>query len=228
MFITLEGPDGSGKSTQISHLAQALRARGFQVTVTREPGGTDIGDQVREVIMKMKNTAMHPRTEILLFQASRAQIVEEVIRPRLQRGEIVLCDRYADSTMAYQGYGHGTDLDLLRLIIDFATGGLSPDLTVLFDIDVEAGLKRRQTGGGEWNRLDDYQLAFHQRVREGYLKMASAEPGRWLSLDAGQDQDTVKSNLLRAVLPRVDDFFKKAGQSLPLRDAPSDLKGRSN
>jgi dTMP kinase len=225
LFITLEGPDGSGKSTQITYLAESLRARGYSVVVTREPGGTDISDQVREVIMKMKNTAMHPRTEILLFQASRAQHVEELIRPHLQRGDIVLCDRFADSTIAYQGYGHGTDLVVLNQIVDFATGGLKPDLTILLDIACEDGLKRRQSGGGEWNRLDDYQLAFHCRVREGYLKMAAAEPKRWLILDAGQDKDRVKSNLINTVLPRVDTHMISLGQPVPSGDAFSESKG---
>ncbi len=221
MFITLEGPDGSGKSTQINYLAKALRARGYSVVVTREPGGTDISDQVREVIMKMKNTAMHPRTEILLFQASRAQHVEELIRPHLLRGEIVLCDRFADSTMAYQGYGHGTELTILGQIVNFATGGLKPDLTILFDIDVEDGLNRRQSSGGEWNRLDDYQLAFHRRVRDGYLKMAAAEPRRWLILNASLDRDEVKSNLIDSVLPRVQAFINSVKQPQSPQDAVS-------
>ncbi len=225
MFITLEGPDGSGKSTQIKYLAEALRARGFNVVVTREPGGTDISDQVREVIMKMKNTAMHPRTEILLFQASRAQHVEELIRPHLRAGDIVLCDRFADSTMAYQGYGHGTDLTILGQIIDFATGGLKPDLTILFDIEVEDGLARRQSGGGEWNRLDDYQLAFHRRVRNGYLQMAAGEPQRWLVLNAGLDKDAVKSNLIDSVLPRVQAFLTSVRQPHPPQEAVSQKKG---
>lgn len=208
MFITLEGPDGSGKSTQIQALAEAIRACGFTVVVTREPGGTEISDQVREVIMQMKNTAMHPRTEILLFQASRAQHVEELIRPHLAKGDIVLCDRFADSTIAYQGYGHGTNLDDLCRIVDFATGGLKPDLTVLFDVDVETGLRRRMTGGGEWNRLDDYQLAFHQRVHEGYHKMVAAEPERWLSVNANLDKIRVKSLLIEAVIPRVQAYMQ--------------------
>lgn len=226
MFITLEGPDGSGKSTQISPLAEYLRDHGFKVVVTREPGGTDISNQVREVIMKMKNTAMHPRTEILLFLAARAQLVEEVIRPHLLQGEIVLCDRYADSTIAYQGYGHGTDLPGLHQLVDFATGGLKPDLTILFDIDVEDGLKRRQIGGGEWNRLDDYQLAFHQRVRNGYLEMVKAEPDRWEMLNANQSKDQVKSTLIDIVNTRVIRFMELR-ETQPSQ-SPSELKGRIN
>ena len=137
MFITLEGPDGSGKSIQVPALAEFVRQLGYDVLTTREPGGTSIGDQIREVIMSMKNKSMNPRTEILLFCAARAQIVSEVIRPQLEKGVVVISDRYADSTLAYQGYGHGLDLKVLRGILDFATGGLTPDLTLLLDVDVE-------------------------------------------------------------------------------------------
>lgn len=186
MFITLEGPDGSGKSIQVPALAEFVRQLGYDVLTTREPGGTSIGDQIREVIMSMKNKSMNPRTEILLFCAARAQIVSEVIRPQLEKGVVVISDRYADSTLAYQGYGHGLDLKVLRGILDFATGGLTPDLTLLLDVDVETGLSRRQQGGGEWNRLDDYALAFHRRVRDGYLELAAAEPQRWVRIDASQ------------------------------------------
>lgn len=200
MFITLEGPDGSGKSMQIGGLAEFIRSQGFEVITTREPGGTAIGDQIREVIMRMDNKAMNPRTEILLFCAARAQIVAEVIRPNLEKGVVVLSDRYADSTLAYQGYGHGIDLDILRRILSFVTGGLTPDLTMLLDVDVEKGLSRRHSGGGEWNRLDDYELAFHQRVRNGYLELAAAEPKRWKLIDAGTPPQQVQSALREAVL----------------------------
>ena len=143
MFITFEGPDGSGKTTQIRKLIPVLQEKGLDIVHTREPGGTDIGDQIRSVIMNMKNKSMHPRAEILLFCASRAQLVEELIRPSLREGKFVLCDRYADSTMAYQGYGHGLDRETLSQLLNFATGGLKPDLTLLFDISAEAGLRRR-------------------------------------------------------------------------------------
>lgn len=203
MFITLEGPDGSGKSMQIGELAKFIRSQGFEVLTTREPGGTSIGDQIREVIMNMKNKSMNPRTEILLFCAARAQIVAEVIRPQLEKGVIVLSDRYADSTLAYQGYGHGLDLDTLRRILNFATGGLVPDLTLLLDVDVEKGLSRRHIGGGEWNRLDDYELAFHQRVREGYHELAAAEPQRWKMIDAGQSPQAVQAALQKVVAEKL-------------------------
>lgn len=203
MFITLEGPDGSGKSMQIPALAEHIRGLGFEVLTTREPGGTFIGDQIREVIMRLDNKSMHPRTEILLFCAARAQIVAEVIRPHLERGVVVISDRYADSTLAYQGYGHGIDLAVLRQLLAFATGGLTPDMTLLFDVDVETGLARRQNGGGEWNRLDDYELAFHRRVRAGYLELAADEPQRWVRIDAGQDPKKVQSDLRKVVTERL-------------------------
>lgn len=199
MFITLEGPDGSGKSIQVPALAEFVRQLGYDVLTTREPGGTSIGDQIREVIMSMKNKSMNPRTEILLFCAARAQIVSEVIRPQLEKGVVVISDRYADSTLAYQGYGHGLDLKVLRGILDFATGGLTPDLTLLLDVDVETGLSRRQKGGGEWNRLDDYALAFHRRVRDGYLELAAAEPQRWVRIDASQAPQIVQQHMQEAV-----------------------------
>lgn len=203
MFITLEGPDGSGKSMQVGELADFIRRQGYEVLTTREPGGTFIGDQIREVIMRMDNKSMNPRTEILLFCAARAQIVAELIRPQLEKGVVVLSDRYADSTLAYQGYGHGIDLDILRRILIFATGGLVPDLTLLLDVDVEKGLARRHSGGGEWNRLDDYELAFHQRVRKGYLELAASEPKRWVVIDAGQTPKDVQTALQRAVLAKI-------------------------
>lgn len=203
MFITLEGPDGSGKTSQVQPLADYLRAQGHPIFTTREPGGTVIGDQVREILMSLKNTSMHPSTETLLFCSARAQLVNEVIRPHLKQGDIVLCDRYADSTLAYQGYGHGNDLDLLCKVLFFATGGLVPDLTLLLDVDSEIGLRRRKTGGGEWNRLDAYQLELHQRVRAGYLEMAKAEPQRWVLIDASQPPDVVQSALRQVILDRI-------------------------
>ena len=138
MFITFEGPEGSGKTSHLLLLKDYLVEAGYQVLCTREPGGTSIGDQIREVLLNNRNIEMHPRSEILLFQASRAQLVEQVINPRIRNGEIVLCDRYADSTIAYQGYGHQVNLTQLKSIIGFATGGLKPDLSILLDLDVQS------------------------------------------------------------------------------------------
>lgn len=202
MFITFEGPEGSGKTRQLAALTEYLRQCGYTVLATREPGGTVIGDQIRTVLSDLKNTAMRPRTETLLFQASRAQLVEEVMRPCLERGGVVLCDRYADSTLAYQGYGHCFDLDELTALIRFATGGLQPDLTLLLDVDVEEGLRRKRSGG-EWNRLDAYDLDFHRRVRLGFLKMARSEPQRWVLVDAGQPPEAVEAAIRTAVMARL-------------------------
>lgn len=202
LFITFEGPEGSGKTTQIHPLADFLRSQGREVLTLREPGGTPISEQIRAVLMNLANTAMHPRTEILLFLAARAQLVEEVIRPALARGQIVLCDRYADSTLAYQGYGHGVDLQTLRQLLHFATGGLQPDLTFLLDVDPLIGLRRKRKEG-EWNRLDAYDESFHKRVQAGYRQLAQAEPQRWVIVDATQPPDAVQSDLRQHVLARL-------------------------
>lgn len=202
MFITLEGPDGSGKSTQAQLLTVFLRQHGYTVLLTREPGGTPIGEQVRSILNNLENTAMHPRTEILLFQASRAQHVEELIKPHLNKGDLVICDRYADSTLAYQGYGHQVDIAALRQVVEYATSGLKPDLTLLLDLEVEIGLKRRR-GGGDWNRLDAYDLAFHKRVREGYYQLMNEEPERWVLIDAAQTPEQVQEQIRLAVIARL-------------------------
>jgi dTMP kinase len=204
MFITFEGTEGTGKSTQLAVLAESLQQTGYQLFVTREPGGTAIGDQVRAILSDMQNTAMLPRTEFLLFQSSRAQLVEQELKPRLGQGELILCDRYADSTVAYQGYGYQQlDLEQVRLIVQFATGGLKPDLTILLDIDVELGLRRKRQAGGEWNRLDDYEVAFYQRVRRAYLEMARLEPERWVIIDAALPFDQVQAEIKRVILQRL-------------------------
>ncbi len=202
MFITLEGPEGSGKTYQLPLLADYLRSRGMDVLTTREPGGTSIGEQVRTVLHSLENKEMNPRTEILLFQASRAQLVEQVIRPHIKLGGIVLSDRYADSTLAYQGYGHQIDIESLRILVTFATGGLKPDLTLLLDVDVETGLRRKELKG-EWNRLDAYNLEFHQRVRQGYLQLAKAESDRWVMIDASQSPASVQEDMRRVVTARL-------------------------
>jgi dTMP kinase len=202
MFITLEGPEGGGKTSHVGPLAGFLRGQGYDVTATREPGGTEIGDQVRAVLTRLENTNMHPRTETLLFLAARAQLVEQCIRPQLSQGKIVLSDRYADSTLAYQGYGHGNDLAMLRHLLDFATGSLWPDLTLLLDLDPALGLQRKRSGG-EWNRLDAYTLAFHQRVRHGYLELARRDRERWVTVDASQPFEQVQENLRQAVVRRL-------------------------
>jgi len=202
MFITLEGPEGSGKTSHIPYLVEYLREKGYIVFPTREPGGTSIGEQIREVIHDLKNVEMDARTETLLYQAARAQIVEQVIKPRLADGEIVISDRYYDSTIAYQGYGHQQDLEQVRTLVKYATGGLVPNLTVLLDLDVESGLKRKKKGD-EWNRMDAYTVEFHQRVRAGYVEMVKAEPNRWVVVDAGQKWDHVQDELRKVVVAKL-------------------------
>jgi len=191
MFITFEGTEGSGKTSQLQPVADYLRRQGWDVLTLREPGGTFIGEQIRKVLFNPENTQMRPRTEILLFQASRAQLVEDVIIPHLGKGGLVLSDRYADSTLAYQGFGYQLDLPPIRALVAFATHSLKPDLTLLFDLEVEVGLQRRASGG-EWNRLDAYDLAFYRRVRQGYHQLASEEPQRWVIVDAQQPPDLVQ------------------------------------
>jgi len=198
LFVTLEGPDGCGKTVQSKRLAEHLRSEGLNVVMTREPGGTEIGDQIRQVIMSLENRQMDPRTEFLLFSASRAQLVKEVIRPHLEAGGVIVSDRFYDSSFAYQGYGHGLPLDELRAITAFATGGLVPDLTLLIDLPAKAGLARRKTGGN-WNRMDAYDLAFHQRVRTAYRTMAQTESERWRTVDGDQSPDSVQAALQAAV-----------------------------
>ncbi|HET6596059.1 MAG TPA: dTMP kinase [Anaerolineales bacterium] len=198
MFITLEGPEGSGKTSHIPPLVEYIREKGYVVFPTREPGGTSIGEQIREVIHDLKNVEMHPRTETLLYQAARAQIVEQVFKPRLKAGEIVISDRYYDSTIAYQGYGHQQDLEQVRALVKYATGGLVPDLTVLLDVDVEEGLRRKKKDN-EWNRMDAYTVEFHKRVHTGYREMVKEEPNRWVVVDAGQKWDQVQEGLRKVI-----------------------------
>lgn len=202
MFITLEGPDGSGKTMQLPRLAEFLRQSGFDVLTTREPGGTSISEQIRTVLHNLENKEMNPRTEILLYQASRAQLVEQVIRPHLSKGGVVVSDRYADSTLAYQGYGHQVDIEVLKALVNFATGGLKPDLTILLDVDVETGLRRKELKG-EWNRLDAYDVEFHKRVRQGYMRLIQDEPGRWEVIDASQSPARVQAEMRRVVAERL-------------------------
>jgi dTMP kinase len=208
-FIVLEGPDGAGKSAQATLLAERLAGRGYAVTFTREPGGTRLGEQVRQVLLDPSDVARGPIADALLFNAARSQLVAEVIRPALERGDIVICDRYATSTMAYQGYGSGVDRDVLATIQTWVTGGLQPDLVVVIDVPVEVGLARRDAGRAEeLTRFEDgerHDLAFHQRVRAGYHEMAAADPDRWTIIDGRGSLEEVAAQVARVVetvLPR--------------------------
>lgn len=197
-FITFEGPDGSGKTGQLDILAEEFIQSGYPILRTREPGGTPIGDQIRATLLDLKNTEMIDRAEALLYQAARAQLVDEIIKPHLAQGGVVISDRYADSTLAYQGYGHQNTVASLEGIIAYATGGLIPDLTILLDLAPEVGLQRRLDAGG-FNRLDSYDIEFHRRVRKGYLKLVEADPSRWIVVAADQPFESVQAEI-RSIL----------------------------
>lgn len=212
LFVTFEGPEGSGKSTQARLLYESLQGRGYPVILTREPGGTRISEMIRRILIDLQHTEMEPTTEILLFSAARAQLVSELIRPYMEAGGIVLCDRYADSTYAYQGYGLKRDLDELHAITQIATGGLMPDLTIYLNLTAEEGLERKQMARRasgrtrdadnplyqipttmphegsapppEWNRLDSRDISYHQRVVAGFQELMRRDPQRWRWFDA--------------------------------------------
>jgi dTMP kinase len=203
VFITLEGPDGSGKSSLLRRLSAHLAAAGCDVVATREPGSTPLGEQVRRLVLdtepKIDRTGL---ADALLFAASRAQHVAEVIRPALARGAVVVCDRYLDSSMAYQGAGSGLPMDELGAVQRFATGGLVPDLTILLDLPVEVGLSRKSA---EVTRFEAFQdRAYHERVRAAFLGFAAAEPGRYATVDATQDEAAVLADAV-ATLGRIAD-----------------------
>lgn len=184
-FISFEGPDGAGKTIQLRLLAARLEAAGHRVVCTREPGGTPLGEQLRTLILPRADTTNDPVAELLLLNAARAQLVAQVIRPALAAGAVVLADRYADATLAYQGYGRGGDLAELRTIIAIATRGLQPDRTILLDLPIDTSLERLTTRGAE-NFFDTMGPEFRQRVREGFLALARAEPQRWVVVDGSQ------------------------------------------
>jgi len=189
LFITFEGGEGSGKSVQARALYRRLLRLAVPVLLTHEPGVTSLGKKIARWLKWGQDMGISPMAELLLFNASRAQLVTEVIRPSLESGKVVICDRYADSTTAYQSYGRGLDLAMVKAVNHAAIQGLNPDLTVLLDIPVEAGLARKK--GKKQDRFEQEDIAFHQRVREGYLKLAASEPERWLVVDATQSKDKI-------------------------------------
>ena len=196
-FIVLEGGEGAGKSSVLQTLAARLASGTREVTVTREPGGTPLGERVRALLLEGR-AAPDPLAELLLFEAARAQLVAAVIKPALERGDVILCDRFAASSVAYQAYGRGLDADMVARANAIATGGLAPDLTLLLDVPVEAGLARRGGAGG-MNRFDRAGLAFHERVRAGFLAMAAADPQHWRVIDAAQPLEAVSAEAWAAL-----------------------------
>ena len=206
-FITLEGPDGSGKTVQAERLRAAVAATGREALLVREPGGTPAGERIRTILMDRDESSvlLTQRADALLFMAARAQLVETVIRPALERGAVVLSDRYLDSTLAYQGFGGRLGVEELLPVGRFATGGLQPDLTILFDLPVEIGLARKSDA--ETTRFEaHFDRAYHERVRAGYLSLAAAEPGRWVIIDASAPEPDV----LDAARAELLDFLDRA------------------
>lgn len=202
IFITFEGPEGGGKSLQVEKIREYLKQEGYDVLVVREPGQTEIGEEIRQVLLNPKNKKMDSRTEILLFEASRAQLVKEMINPALATGKIVLADRFYDSTTAYQGYGRGMNLNDIKWLNQFATGGLIPDLTILLDVPPEVGIARRKKSKKK-DRLDMEGIEFHQRVRKGYLKMAEKEPKRWRIVDANRPIEEIFEEIKKIVEEKI-------------------------
>jgi dTMP kinase len=204
LFITFEGGEGSGKSVQTKALYRKLLKLAVPALLTHEPGGTPFGDKLARWLKWAQDTDISPLVELLMFNASRAQLVTEVIKPGLKSGKVVISDRYTDSTIAYQGYGRGLDLEAVRVANSSATQGLKPDLTILLDISVEEGLARK---GKKQDRFEQEELAFHRRVREGYLKLATAEPQRWLVVNASQS----KRKIAEIIWQRVSQLLPSRG-----------------
>ena len=204
MFITLEGPEGSGKTTAVKEAVEKLQAMGYQIVQTREPGGTPISEQIRNVILDKANTAMDPRTEALLYAASRRQHLVEKVWPAVKEGKIVICDRYLDSSLAYQGGARGLGVENILNVNLFATENTWPDLTLLFDIDPQVGLARIASNADrEVNRLDLEKLDFHNKVRATFLELAKRYPDRFVIIDASQSREKVASDTLAAILARL-------------------------
>lgn len=218
MFVTLEGLDYSGKSTQADRLLRRLERnhreqpdRWPPVTFLRDPGGTPLSERLRDVLLDREHLAMSGRTELLLFEASRAQLVDTVIRPSLRRGDLVVCDRFYDSTTVYQGYGRELDLVEVMRLNEFATGGLTPDLTILFDVPIEEVERRRHAAGAPADRMESSGRAFYDRVRRGYLALAAAESGRVVCVDGTEAPDAVETRVWDAMRERLERQREGAG-----------------
>lgn len=205
LFITLEGPEGSGKTSAIKIVKEQLEKEGYQIVMTREPGGTPISEQIRNVILDKSNTAMDYRTEALLYAASRRQHLVEKVWPNVKEGKLVICDRYLDSSLAYQGYARGLGVEDILNVNMYATEGTFPDITLLFDLEPEVGLARINANSSrEVNRLDLEKLDFHHRVRNGYLSLAKRFPDRFVIIDASKNLEEVAANALKAIKERLN------------------------
>lgn len=212
VFITIEGPEGGGKTTQAERLAAQLRAEGDTVLLTREPGGTWLGERIRALLLERTGSSAptDPLADAMLFNAARRQLVRELIRPALDAGQVVVCARFADSTLAYQGYGAGLGIDMLRRLGDLATDGLRPDLTLILDVPVEEGLARKAPD--DLTRFEaEFDVAFHRRVRQGFLAIAATEPGRIVVIDASRDLDAVSAEIATLVDERIAHGEPSAG-----------------
>lgn len=199
LFISIEGGEGCGKTVQSRALVASLERRGAAVQLVREPGGTPLAERIREVLLFAKEVPLSPEAQALLFSAARAQLTREVIRPALERGAYVVADRYFDSTLAYQGYGLGMDVDALRAVTRFAVGNLVPDVTFLLDLPAEVGLRRTRQRSERWDRFEADDEAFHKRVRAGYLDLARQEPKRYVVVDATRPEGDVAAEVVRHV-----------------------------
>jgi dTMP kinase len=198
IFISFEGGEGSGKSVQAKLLAEALAKRGHEAVLTREPGGTAAGERIREIVLHAREIALSPEAQVLLYSTARAQNVREVIRPALEAGKLVIADRFFDSTMAYQGYGHGVPLDDIRAVTALACGDVVPDRTFLLDMPVDKGLARSGwRAQSKWDRFEVLDTAFHERVRDGYLRLAADEPRRWVIIDADRGEQAIADAIQR-------------------------------
>jgi len=203
LFITFEGGEGCGKSAQSRALYKRLSQLAIPAVLTHEPGGTPLNKKIRDLLKRADDISISPLAELLLFNASRTQLIDEVIHPELKKGRVVICDRYADSTIAYQSHGRGLDIEMVRAINNIATQGLKPDLTILLDISAQEGLARKK----KRDRFEQEDIAFHQKVRDGYLRLAKEEPQRWLTIDAAQS----KAKIAEVIWHKVSNLLSRQG-----------------
>jgi dTMP kinase len=212
-FITFEGCEGCGKSTQTRLLYNKLQNDKIATVLTQEPGGTPLGNKVRSLLKVKRNIDISPLAELFLFNSCRSQLVADVINPALDSGKVVICDRFADSTLVYQGYGRGLDLKLITSVNAIATGGLEPDLTVLLDTDPELGLQRKRNSADD--RFEAENIAFHRKIRDGYLNLAQKKPGRWLVVESGQTIAQISGIIWERIAPIIQNLYPATNNSRP-------------